>query len=661
MKKSIFVLLLAFMPFFSQAQNLKFGKPTNQEWSLTQCSYDEEAVAVVLCKTIDVQFEMSASFTSFGSQYYDMSAGDISHTGTNHYISESGINENYIVKQRIKVLKEGGQKYANIGVVYYDNPSNREIREEFSEFSIMVFNQVNGKVQKKKISPLPYTDVRIDDQYVERRFQLPDLQVGSIVEYQYTLSSNRFNHIYDLMLQEAIPVEYAKCQLEIPVVLDYSVEATIRPNINSTVTQGKIFLPQEMSVLQAPKSVNSNIYNIVANKLEAMSSDDYVWSVSDYQARVVCELRSMHFPNSARTVLSSTWEQVDKTMYNERMLGDYLYKKSQLADETAALPAAEGVQQRTAQALQLLHSKVKWDGQWALLPQKESEVLKKGSGNSASLNCMLINMLTDMGIDAAPAFISTRSHGALPQTFPAASKFNTVVVRVKDGFQDLFVDAADVNGAINIMNPDLYVDKARVVTRAKKGAWANLTTRAQAGTTVNATALVDASGKVTGTANITMQGNAARNYRAKNPGVNPYEAIVKVEQPIQLQGEVAADGSISFSPYMAGLERPSALEGKDRQLPVELPYKETNSYEITIQVPEGYEVAQLPQSFEISTEDKNISARLYTAVKESSVSLQYHFNARQMFFKPTQYAAVKQVYDLILQHLSTDVITLKKK
>jgi hypothetical protein len=91
---------------------------------------------------------------------------------------------------RIKILTEEGRKYADIEIPFFKERQNisnikgRTIRPDGSiaETKLQVFekNLVKGKGVK----------------YLAKTFTMPDVQVGSIIEYSYTLTLNE-NYVFD--------------------------------------------------------------------------------------------------------------------------------------------------------------------------------------------------------------------------------------------------------------------------------------------------------------------------------------------------------------------------------------------------------------------------------------------------------------------------------
>lgn len=123
MKKLIITLFLAVIGLSVQAQNLKFGKPSNEEIDMTVYEKDPEASAVVLCHLTTVKYQVDFL----------------------NYLVD------YDVKKRIKVLKEEGREYANITIPYIYNPEDEYGLEQIEDFKATVYNVENGKVVKTKI------------------------------------------------------------------------------------------------------------------------------------------------------------------------------------------------------------------------------------------------------------------------------------------------------------------------------------------------------------------------------------------------------------------------------------------------------------------------------------------------------------------------------
>jgi hypothetical protein len=59
------------------------------------------------------------------------------------------------------------------------------------------------------------------------------------------------------------------------------------------------------------------------------------------------------------------------------------------------------------------------------LPDLET-VLREGTGNSADINILLVNLLNKLAITSYPVILSTRDNGTLSPFYPSRSRLNYV-------------------------------------------------------------------------------------------------------------------------------------------------------------------------------------------------------------------------------------------
>lgn len=254
------------------AQNVKFGKPTQYDWDMVGWGEALDAPAVVLCKLLNLEYKVGGEFKSYDSGSSDFDTEHVSSLGSMG-LSRENTTMLYDVKLRTKILKENGVGYGNMDIVYYSDENDMNVQEEFYEFSVVVYNQVNGKVKKSNVSSSCYKDERIDPFHVVRHVRVPNLKAGSIIEYQYKLFSNRFEDIYDWQLQERIPVMYSRCEMNIPANIHFNMQAPIHPLIKRSVREGTLNRDQLNNDFQMPKRVRSNVFLIEGSNVIPFSED----------------------------------------------------------------------------------------------------------------------------------------------------------------------------------------------------------------------------------------------------------------------------------------------------------------------------------------------------------------------------------------------------
>ena len=130
MKKHCFVLLQTYLFYCSngiKAQvtkpNMSWGKPAKEEMSMTECSIDKDADAMVLYHSTYVYY-------AFQGESFKVV---------------------YEVINRLKVLKPEGKRMADNQITYIENETTRNTREIVSGLKATAYNMEDGKVVKTKL------------------------------------------------------------------------------------------------------------------------------------------------------------------------------------------------------------------------------------------------------------------------------------------------------------------------------------------------------------------------------------------------------------------------------------------------------------------------------------------------------------------------------
>ena len=660
--RNTLIILLTMFWLAANAQdniNMKFGKPTKEEMSMTTYEADPQADAVVLCRLTDVEYTVQ----------------------TSSYLVD------YREKCRIKVLKPNGAKYAKVTVPYKKNMSvgnnitglrtsfmtipmdrisgNSAFQEQDGSMSEGVFgtdgdemiedvkatafNMEGTKVVKTSLKKSDIVNKTIDEHNYLVEFTIPNVKEGTVIEYEYTIHSQLFWQLRDWYAQCDIPVVFAKLDMNIPNFLIFNIEDHGIQRLTYTCTAGSMKYKVESDPLANPMSVVTNHYVYVGRDLKGLPKDDFVWNVKDYWAGITAELKQYRLRGMNQMDYAQTWEKIDNMLLEDPALGLQLSSHSPLHDELTAAHVADIAEQRERMAAvcKLVLDKVKWDGTYRLATTDDNTgaTLKRGTGSNADVNMLLIQSLRDAGLQAYPVVLRTRDEGMMPYNFPSISKFNSYVVGVQ--FQNgstAFVDASSENGFINALPAQLQVESARLIIPDNKSQWVNLQklSRPKVTTVIEAT--------------LSAQGLLKGKQTTLRSGIGQE---TKEEKEISLQGTADAN-TISFSPYSLLPIRENPFTEDQRQLPVEFPTTESDQVIINITLPEGYAVEDAPKSIAATTPDKGISGRLATYPSEGKVDVHYQFSINKVAHPNKNYPAIKDMFALFAQH-SKDVLIVKKK
>ncbi|MBO4822388.1 MAG: hypothetical protein J5548_13110 [Prevotella sp.] len=657
MKQNAFKLfVLLFWPFMTATAqndvNMKFGKPTKEEMQMTTYEAEPDAEAVVLCRLTNVEYTVQS--TSFLVDYHE--------------------------KCRIKVLKPSGARFAKVTIPYQKNMSvgnnisglkitgfalpmpggssnsyfedeagsmtegvyGTDNDESVEDIKATAFNMEGDKVVKTALKKSDIVNKKIDNQNYLVEFTVPNVKEGTVIEYEYNIHSQLFWELRDWYAQCEIPVVYAKLDMDIPSYLIFNIEDHGIQRLTYTCTAGSLKFKLLSDPLANPMTVTTNHYVYLGQNLAGMPKDDFVWNAQDYWAGITAELKNYRLPGMSQMDYAKTWEQIDEMILGSDDLGIHLNDHSPLANELKEAKVEEIANQRerVAAVYKLVMDKVKWNGKYELSPAPTSETLKKGGGSNADINLLLIQTLHDAGFTAAPVLLRTRDLGLLPYNFPSVRKLSTFIVGVvMPTAGNIYLDASNKNGWLNMLPEVMLVERARMVQKGKSQ-WVNLQKVSKSEKITTIEAQLSADGTLSGKQTIRNEGGETKetNYTKKGQVTN---------------------GQINICPFPDHMIV-NPFTAETRKMPVEFPSLRSERIIINITLPEGFVVDGAPRNTTVTTADKGIEGRILTTSSENRVQMSCQFSINNISYPEKDYADLRQLFDMLSAYTSEQLIVKKK-
>lgn len=635
--------------------NLKWGKPTDSEMTMTTYAPDPEAEAVVLCSQTELSYDFS------GDSFRQMR-----HT-----------------RKRIKILKEQGKDLANGAVSYMYNERRMGQCEELTKLKAVAYNLVDGKVVKTKMESSMISHEDVDEQLRLTKFTVPQVTVGTVIEVDYQIDSDFYNIIDDWEAQCEVPVAYTSFDVTVPEYFIFSINE--RGSYPSENTKEDVSMSMIVGgALGILKCIGQH-RKFVCRDLPALRSQKLLFAPMAYGQRVSMELRAIQIPGVMSKMFTSDWTDVDHLLLSNDRFGRRIGRnplKAEMAEAGIDKIAANG--SRILAIYSLLKSKVAWNGDYALFAESASKVLKEGSGSNASINFILINMLNDAGFEAFPALMRSRDRGILSPFRVTIKEFNTFVVAVKVGEKLCFLDASVEDGGINVLPDVLLADRVRIVGDGRPYEWCNLSKLQGANTRTIVKAQLMADGTLQADVHSKLSGADAASLRrsfresvdstafvatvAQQMGcdieslslVNHRGLGPEVERTLNVKKRSNAAGDMIYlNPWVINVMEENPLTEEQRTLPVEFPHKSIEAINSIVTLPEGYVVEELPQRLIMKSEDGALRCLISSEVKGRDLVSQCQIHIDKTLFTPSEYPVVKSFLDAVYKRLQ-DLIVIKK-
>lgn len=655
--KKIFILSLVLLTQALCAQhidpNLKWGSPTNQELQLTVYQDDKDADAIVLFHQTDV--------------YYDFVLGDI--------------KVYYDIKTRLKVLKPEGKCVADKKIVFQESETNRTTKEIVTGLKATAYNLENGKLVKTKMERSMINEERIDKNQKQLKFSVPQVKVGTVIEYEYRIQSDYYYNIRDWYAQSNIPVLYTCYKLSIPEWFNFNLEETG----SCQMEKKEDHTPITLHFGGATESISCINRTFTAHNLPALKNDDFLWCAEDYGHKITAELAGIYIPGAVHKNYSTTWSDIDSQLMDDEEFGGRLKKSSPLkADIIAAgIPNITDVNERFAAVWQLLKSKVRWNGNYAFWGKSASKILKDGTGSNADINFLLINMLHDAGVEASPVVMRSRDLGNLPLSHSSLKYLNTFVVAIHTNDSTMaFFDSSAEDGYLNVLPTKLLVNRARLVKKGTPGEWVNLQESAcsreitsiqgqlnpngMLDARMNSRLFEEAASKLRQTWRLAKDSTEQINKMQERHSIeiksyrtsNRTDFSPQMDEEMEFTKQYDATGNIIYlNPLVLIPLKESPFTDAERSLPIEFPYKQSETLSAVISLPEGYTVEEMPKPTILKFDGINV--RIVSMINNNQLSTQFKLNITRTFFTVAEYQELKAFFDHLTE-CNKNIITIKK-
>ena len=333
--------------------------------------------------------------------------------------------DNYL---RIKILTEQGRENANVEIMFDKGLEDvagiraRTIKPDGSSVNF------DGKVYEKTIEKARGL------KYLAKTFTLPDVQVGSVIEYRFT-----YDYLYGLnfvygthwILSDELFARKEKFTLK---PADYG-----SPRLRWT-WQG---LPPELKPVRGP----DDIIRLEVGNIPAFQDEDFMPPANELKARVDF-IYDFDFLDSSTA--DQFWRQVAKK--RRSTLESFIGKRKAMEDAVAQIISPgdspevklrkiyDRVQQirNTSYEVHKTEQEEKRDKEKPV--ENVEELWKRGYGDGVQLTWLYLALVRAAGFEAYGVWVSTRSEYFFHANTMENQKLNTNVALVKLNGKDLYFD-----------------------------------------------------------------------------------------------------------------------------------------------------------------------------------------------------------------------------
>lgn len=575
---------------------------------------------------------------------------------------------------RIKIINTDGLDYANVELPYWSG-------DRIIALKAASYNLEDGKIVQNLVDKKSYYRDNTSRYMNILRFSVPNVRPGTVIEYKYTLESPDYFSLYTFKFQEEIPVRRCLYRAEFPGYFEYKF-------VTGGDFENIVYRSDQKRVIFGNSTIEGFSGSWRGSNIAAYREEPFSTGSDDNYSHIGFELSKINFPGYYFEDISPTYQKFSEKLFNREDFGGYIKKSSVVkkkAEELKALGGSETDLLRRIYAY--VSGYMMWDGNHDFTSSATmASVFSHARGSSADINLMLLAMCRIAGIESDPVILSTREHGLLNPFFAIISKFNNVVVSAVADGKTWLIDATDPVRPFSMLPSECLNGQGWVVNRFG-GSWVDMNNGEHNGEEVSMEMHLDGNGNLTGNATSVYESYDAWQVRkfCSLQGEEAYRDFVQAgktkwkisglelenldepEKPIiekislTIPDATQNGGTIMYlNPVLGGRIESNEFYAEKRLSVIDLTCPSVMKYSCSITVPDGWTVAELPQSVRLRL-DGGGAMFTYTITAEGGIiKLDSEITFSAVTFLPERYNTIRNFWSAIITK-QAEVVILKKE
>ncbi|HVI48384.1 MAG TPA: transglutaminase domain-containing protein [Chitinophaga sp.] len=669
-KRALLTLLLGclFVTIFAQDRTkIKFGKIDKSEFALGRFEKDTGAHAIVL--------------SAIGSSTFESDGAELRLV--------------YKVHRRIKIVDKNGYDLATVKVWLYKDGSEEE---KLSNVKAAAYNLENGEIVETKIDSKSIFTDKQSKNIVTKKFAIPAVKEGTIIEYTYTISSPYYQYLRSWEFQGEYPALWSEYTVTIPEYFDYvfinqGYEKFVIQTKESSIGHFTLRGEKEAAYGKTSEifSVSPGIttYKWALKDVPPIRDESFITTTDNYTRKIEFQLSAYNWPGQPSKPVRTTWAKLMEDLQKSESFGKQLTNNNNfLSDKVSELTKDTKSDKEKAEKIYVWvrdnYTCTDHTALWCEGDRTLKTLFNSKSGNVAEINLLLIAMLKKAGLEAYPVILSTRDNGYVYPYYPLLSRFNYTIAAVMTDGELTRLDASRPLLGFGRLPASCYNGDARVVD--EQGTVMPLATdslKEQKFTSVFISKIAD--GNIEGS--FQQRPTYFESYRIrqeiKEKSQDEYfkkivkgytseislsekeiEGLTDLGNPLMVKYSFKLNAGNSdvlyINPLFGEAYKHNPFKSMERSFPVEMEAVYDEVYSLNLEIPEGYVVDEMPKPAIAKYNEEEGLFQYLIQQQQDHIQLRCRVKLTKANFQPEEYASLREFFDLIVKKQAEQIV-LKKK
>lgn len=636
-KPFLSLLLFSLFTSISFAQNLKFGKFSQEEIDLKEVDFEPGADAVVLAEV---------SFNSF--------------TGG---VLGSDIH------RRVKILKESGKDNANVKLQFYA----KDKIEDIVRLNAHTVNFDGSNMSITKLEKEDFFEADLGNGWKEVRFSLKNVQQGSILEYSYTKISKSVSFLDPWIFHNDIPTLRSTYTISIPSYFNYR------------------YLPQGEKTIACNFVKGDGLYEWTVTDLNSVKPEPMMTNYADYFEKISFQLAGYAFINSGAYGGESgykdtygTWQDLTKFIVGLEKFAQYMKPQGSQKDYfVIPIKQDQAELEKAKEIYAWVQKSISYNERDGNFPsQTLKSLIESKKGSRPDMNLMLMAALKANGIVAYPLMISSKGngHSRLVDT-PFLDQFDQLIVFAKVDGKDYYLDVTNPARPFGYLPLRFHANHGYIMLEEGSGLIPLQITH-RSGISQIVSIKPNAENRLVFETNVRFTDyDALTRINEEKPVADTLKAellgkeaalLVKdftfsqkseprkqLDTKFVLEDE-AMDADMQFiKPFTFMRWDENPFQSTTRTFPVDFLYTFSDNYSAQIQIPEGYELDDYPEAVKLTIPTGSALFTYEITPFSNQVNISVTITLKSSLIYPNIYPDLKYFMEILTSKLQEPVV-LKK-
>lgn len=661
------MLLLSTLLSFAQSKSIpKFGSIKVEDFSIQSPLIDSSTEVIVL-------------FDVGSSEFIGNTDGDFSLL--------------FKRRQRMLIKKRSGFDDATINIALYSG-GNSASTEILSDFKAATYTISNGKVIDAKLGKNDLLTEKESRSTTNKKFTFPALTEGCIVDYEYTIRSPFYSRLKSWSFQSENPILLSQYTVSIPRIFDYLI--TKRGYLPFTVNQGSTKYKSYMIKIPSNDPSESAefislagddvVHTWAIENSPAFKAENYVFTSLNHLTRVQFHLKSINYSATNIKSIVKDWYATSFDLLQDESFGKPIRDINEwMQDDLDKLNDADPLL-KAKNIFSFIRDNFTcndYNDKW--LTQSLKKTFQTKVGSVGDINLLLCAMLKKAGVEVAPVILSTTDNGRIDESLALLVQYNYVIARVKVGNELFYLDATRPYLGFGILAEDCYNGPGRVIQASPESV--DFMTDAISDDAFTSILLLnDTTGNMSGKYYSTLGKYSSINFRQEfikksiaeinkevtkdYPSTYNFSNIIvdslkQYDFPLSIQYDLKIKEDdqdldlIYFNPMFNEGYKKNPFSSLERKHPVEMPFRLNETYMLTMDIPKGYAIEELPKSAKVTFNGNEGSFEYIVGKSDGKIMLRSKLNFKKAIFYPAEYEVLRNFFGTIVKKHAEQIVFKK--